>query len=148
MKLILLTDVPKIGRKHDVVWVADGYARNVLVPQKKAAYATPAAIKNVEHLKKAAAQGHAKTEGAFEAALVSLDGGVVTLAAKANERGHLFAGVDAEEIAAAVKQEKGMELNAGDIDLPSPLKEIGEYEIFVRRGERTARFMLRIKKSE
>ena len=98
MKIILLKDIPKVGRKYDIKNVADGYALNMLIPRGLAQIATPQAEKNIESMK-AKDMVEKKVQG--ELLLKSLDvikTLVINIKEKANDKGHLFAGITKERL--------------------------------------------------
>jgi large subunit ribosomal protein L9 len=130
MQIILMEKVQKLGDLGDLVKVKDGYARNYLIPQKKARRATPAALQEFEarraELEKAAAD---KLEAAREFA-AKLEGIVVTLARKAGVDGRLFGSVTNHDIAEGLEAQ-GFEIEKSAIYMPSggPLKTLGEVSL-------------------
>ena len=129
MKVILLQDVPKIGRKFDIKDVSDGYAMNALLPKGLAVKATP---QKIAELEKRSAE-HEKEREAQNKETVSciqrLDGDVVVITAKANEQGGLFKALTETDIVSVVQAEKNIALPSDVIDLPDHLKHIGEHEV-------------------
>ncbi|ACX53212.1 ribosomal protein L9 [Ammonifex degensii KC4] len=132
MRVILLKDVPSLGKAGEVVNVAEGYARNYLIPRR---LAEPADEKKMAELKRRAEQ-KAKAEAAkLEAAKKladQLSATTLTLKVRAGEGGKLFGAVTAKEIAAAIAQELGTEIDKKQVMLESPIKEIGTYTVEVR----------------
>src|SRR3989344_2813830 len=104
MKIILKEDVRGVGRKYEVKDVADGYARNFLIARGKAALATPQAEKNAEGALRAAEAGRVKMETALAENIKKLDGEVVVISAKANEKGSLFAGLGSVHLASLLEK--------------------------------------------
>ena len=104
MKIILLKDVPKVGKKHETKEVPDGYGRNFLLKRGLAEIATASAIKRVEEIKKTAAVEKKIQEDLLMKNLEDLNDITITLKEKANEEGHLFAGIHKEEI---ISEKKG-----------------------------------------
>src|SRR6266850_366694 len=99
MKVILLKNVDKLGKKFDIKEVSNGHALNLLMPQGLAIAATPAAIKRVE-AEKAKSEGERKVhEELLIQNLAAIEGATVSISGKANDKGHLFAGLKAEDIA-------------------------------------------------
>lgn len=128
MRVILLQDIEHLGRKHDVKDVADGHARNFLLPRKLAKLATPTAIRKAEVMKK-------KLEAEAEAALKrtetlagKVDGFELHITEKANETGTFFASITAAKIADALK-ENNFGVQKDHVILPEPIKEPGEYDV-------------------
>lgn len=131
MQIILLEKVVNLGNLGEVVKVKDGYARNFLIPQKKAKRATPAALAEFEarraELEKLAAEKLAAAQGAAE----KLTGTVVTVARKAGMDGRLFGSVGNADIAEALKA-AGFDVDKASIRMPEgPLKAIGEFPLDV-----------------
>jgi len=131
MKVILTKDVPKLGIKYDVKEVSAGYARNFLFSRGLAEQATDKILKSVEIKKKQASQEKEISQDILEKNLVAIDGLRLTAEEKANEKGHLFAGVHKEEIVKILKEQKHVEIPPELIELEHPIKEIGEHKIKV-----------------
>lgn len=132
MKIILLQDVPEIGKKYDVKNVASGYARNFLIPRRLAELATSALIKSAEIKKKQAGQKKEIHKDILSKNIESLENLRVSIEEKANEKGHLFAGIHKEEISKILKEQKHLDIPPEFIELEHPIKEIGEHKIPVR----------------
>lgn len=130
MKIILLNDVNNIGKKGDVKEVADGYARNFLLPQKLAEAATKEAVKKIETIKNKITEGNKKDLEKNEKLASELDGRKVIIKAKEKD-GKLFGSIGAKEIAKELKKQK-MEIEEETIIFGDPIKEIGEKEVLVR----------------
>lgn len=142
MRIILLKDIPKIGRKNDIKNVSDGYAMNFLFPNKLAEQATQKKIENIETLK----SQHKEEEEIHQDLLLknmrSLDGARVEIKCKANEKGHLFRGIHIEEIAEELKKQDHIDLKPEYIKLKHPIKEAGEFDITAKVGDAKAVFKL------
>lgn len=135
MKVILLQDVPNVGRKYEVKNVSDGYARNFLIPRNLAQIATTQTIQAIETKKKQLEQEREIHKDILEKNIESLSGVRLEIKEKANEKGHLFAGINKEEIAIILKEQKHIEIPSNIIELKQPIKEIGEYKIKVKDKE-------------
>ena len=131
MKIILLKDVKKIGRKYDIKEVADGYAMNSLIPANVAVPATASYIKFVEEKKKLDSLTKEEFKKMFEFALSKLPDGKLHISGKVNDKGHLFAGINKEKIIDEFKKETGVILSDDHFELEKPLKEVGEHKIEV-----------------
>jgi large subunit ribosomal protein L9 len=132
MRIVLRDDVDNLGQKGDMVDVADGYARNFLVPRGLAIKATPGAQKQADAMKRnREAQDRRSREGA-QALATRLAGGTVELKVRAGEGGRLFGSVTAADIADAVQAQLGVELDRRKLDLDEPLKELGVVDVRVR----------------
>lgn len=146
MKVIFLKDVPKIGKRHETKNIADGYASNFLIPNGLAIAATPDAVKRIA-TEKGREDGERKVhEDLLIKNLKEIDGKSVTMTETANEKGHLFAGIHAAEIVPAVFKETQVQIAPEFIVLEKPIKEVGEYTINLKVGDRSAKFKLVIKK--
>lgn len=129
MKIILLKDVKKIGKKYEIKDVADGYALNSLIPSDIAVPATSSYIKLIEAKKKQSALMKEDFKKAFEYAVSKLPEGKLHVGGKVNEKGHLFAGIHVEQIIEEFKKETGVILCSEHFEMEKPLKEIGEHVI-------------------
>ena len=145
MKIILLKDIKKIGKKYEVKDVADGYALNMLIPGKMAIPATPGNMNMIDAKKKADMFEVAKNDAELQKALNEIKGISIEMKGKVNDKGHLFAGIHKDEIITAVKKQKGVNLVAEHVILEKPIKEVGEHSIIVKVGEREVVFKLNIK---
>lgn len=128
MKVILLQDIPKIGKKFDVKEVADGYARNFLLPKGLIKPATEEALKTLEAEKLAAAKKAEEELKMVEQTVSQLDGQEIEIFSKADESGKLFGAITPLKIAKVLK-EKGFEAKKNQIKIAEPIKTIGEHEI-------------------
>lgn len=134
MKIILLKDVEKLGKAGDIKEVADGYARNFLIPGALAETATPSSIKKAEVLRSLQVKKAEMNLKETEEFIAKIDGFSVKITAKANENGQLFGSVTAAmiiEALAAALGEKTLNINEAQIAIKEPIKEIGEYPIII-----------------
>ena len=145
MKIILLQDIKGTGKKGEVKVVADGYALNSLIPNKKAIIATPSEIKKLEAEKIRKMETEKVQEELLSKNLKDVDGKTVELIEKVNDIGHLFASVHNQEIAKLFNDRLGFAIKPEHIDLEKPIKEAGEHLINIKIGEKTATVKLFIK---
>jgi large subunit ribosomal protein L9 len=131
MKVILLVDIPKLGRKNDIKEVADGYARNFLIPKKMAIIATPEKIKEIERLKQQEEMKKRQELALYEQWARRMKNIKLEFPIKADEKGKLFGSLHKEEIIAELKKFE-IELSEKQIILDKPLKEVGEYLIKIK----------------
>ena len=126
MKVLLLEDVKGSGKKGEVINVSDGYARNYLLPRKMAEPADAQAI-NAANIQKSAAQHRKFTAGikARETAQ-ALEGHSIHVKARVGENGKLFGTVSGKEIAAALKEQEGVDVDRKKISV-DPIRALGEY---------------------
>lgn len=132
MKVILLEDVKKVGKKGEIVEVSDAYARNVLLRKNVGVEATPANL-NTLKLKKAndekvAAENLAEAQSLKE----KIEKGSVALKVKSGEGGKLFGSVSNGQIADAIKEQMGIEIDRRKIVIASPIKNIGDMTVDVK----------------
>jgi large subunit ribosomal protein L9 len=131
VKLILREDVPKLGHAGDVVSVKPGYARNFLLPQGKAALASEAKVKELEHHKRLIGEKVARELKDLSATRDRLEQLLLEVEAQAGEEGRLFGSVTAIQIAELLG-EKGFEIDRRKIEIAEPIKEVGEHIVPVR----------------
>jgi large subunit ribosomal protein L9 len=132
MKVVLRDDVENLGRKGDVVDVADGYARNYLVPRGLAMKATKGVVAQAESMRRNRAARDARERDAAQATATTIAGIRLEISARAGEGGKLFGSVTAADVAEALLAQKGVEVDRrriGGID--EPVKELGEVEVEV-----------------
>ncbi|MSU55404.1 MAG: 50S ribosomal protein L9 [Candidatus Taylorbacteria bacterium] len=144
MKIILLQDIPKIGKKYDIKTVSDGHALNLLIPKGLAEIATPKALLKVEKLKTEDVAHKKIQEDLLIMNLKAIEGVTLEIKEKANEKGHLFAGVHKEEIIAHMKKDKHIDLLPDFIVLDKPIKEVGDYTIEIKVKGKIAKLKLNI----
>lgn len=144
MKVILLQDVPGMGGKYEIKNVSDGYARNFLIPRKLAQIATTQSIQSIEKQKKQKEQEKEVQKDILGKNIEALENLTISVTEKANEKGHLFAGIHREEISRILKEQKQIDIPPDIIELEKPIKEIGEYKIKVKDKE----FMLKVTSNE
>jgi len=131
MEVILKEDVPSLGHRGDLVKVADGFARNYLLPRKMALQATQANKAVVEQMKNAAARRSATEKAQAEALAVKLEPVVLDFTRKSGEAGHLFGSVTSADIATALAA-KGFEIDRRKIVLDEPLKSVGDFKVAIK----------------
>lgn len=138
MKIILLDDVPKLGRRGEVRDVSDGYARNYLLPQKLALNATTGNLKNLETIKAAHEARAGKLRSAAEVQAQLIEGLTFAQTRQASDEGRLFGSVGKADVAAFLAQ-NGLNVERRRIVLDEPIKTLGEFSVPVRlHGDITA----------
>lgn len=142
MRIILLRDVPKVGRKYETKNVPDGYGRNFLIKNGLAEMATDGAMKRIQEIKKTAEIEKKIQEDLLMKNLGDINGIVITLKEKANDEGHLFAGVHKDEIISEIKKETRLDMSPEYIELDKPIKKTGEFDINVSVNGKKAKFKL------
>ena len=132
MKVILTQSVEALGDKGDVVDVADGYARNYLVPKKLAVKASDGALKQAEAMRVAREESARRDLEAAQDLADQLAGTRVVVAARAGDSGNLFGSIGAPDIAEAIAKFTGIDVDRKIIDVREPIKEIGLHEVTLR----------------
>jgi len=132
MKVILTKDVQGTGKAGEVKDVADGYARNFLIPRKLAIPATGGALKTVEQ-RKAAEEKRAATEEASARALADrLTSAPVVLTARVGDQGRLYGSITSADIADQLSSHLGQPIDKRKIDLDEPIRQLGTHEVTIR----------------
>ena len=141
MRIILTHDVDDLGHKGDVVDVADGYARNYLVPRSFAIKATNGALRQAETMRLAREEALAAAKDEAETFAQSLTGTRVVIAANAGDEGKLFGSIGEADIAAAITKFTGIEVDPKLVVLDAPIKDIGLHEVALQ-PHREVQFMV------
>ena len=132
MKVILRSDVAGLGRKGEVMDVADGYFRNFLSPKGLALKASAGAEAQAEAMRRAASLRDAATKADAEEVATKVVPMRFTIAAKAGDGGRLFGSVSAADIVSAVDEQAGVSLEARTLELDAPLKDLGEHMVMCK----------------
>ena len=132
MKVILIKDVEDLGQHGDVVDVADGYARNYLVPRSYAIKATDGSLRQADSMRLAREEALRAALEDAETFAESLTGTRVVVAAHAGDEGKLFGSIGESDIATAITKFTGIEVDRKLIALDAPIKEIGLHEVALR----------------
>lgn len=143
MKVILLRDVAKIGRRNDIVDLPDGYAQNQLIPKKWAEPATPANIKKITTQKAVNAAHDEAEQSRFDEVVKSLQSDMLQVEAGPDDNGHLFKAVHENEIVASAKA-KGLALETAWVQIAKPIKSLGVQEITLKRGTKSVACQIEI----
>jgi large subunit ribosomal protein L9 len=137
MKVILKQNVESLGKTGDIVKVADGHARNFLIPRGLAMEANVKSIRAVEHDKALILKRAAKEKEKAEALRDRLSGVSVTISRRSGEQDKLFGSVGAKDIEQALK-DQGLEIDRKDIVLEEPIKSVGEFAVKVKLSQGVA----------
>jgi large subunit ribosomal protein L9 len=130
MKVILLKDIQKLGKRNDVKEVADGYARNFLLPKKMAIAATESALKELKLKRKQQEELAEKELKEIQAAVQKLEGIEIEIRAKVDKNGRLYAGIGPQQIINALS-DKNFDVKNVQIELKDQIKELGEKEVIL-----------------
>ena len=132
MKVILTEDVSDLGKKGDVVDVADGYARNYLVPKSKAVKASTGAMRQAETMREARAESEKRALEEADRIKTALEGTKVVIAARAGDEGKLYGSIGTADVAEAIKKFAGVDLDRKTIEIDEAIREIGLHEVTIR----------------
>ncbi len=134
MKVVFIKDVTRVGRAGEVKEVADGYAKNFLLPKKLALPATPSSIKMAEALLRKEEQGQQlHAEELIEVAR-QLEGLSLDFKMKVMEEGRLYGSIRDNQIAEELKRLTGIDIERTRIELLEPIRQLGSYELTIRLG--------------
>jgi large subunit ribosomal protein L9 len=127
MQVILLKDIEKLGDRFDVVNVKPGYGRNYLIPQGFAQVANKGNMEKLDEIKAREAALEAQRSAEYKALIAKLEAQSLTIGAKAGASGKIFGSVTNVQIAAAIKDTMGLDVERKKIDVPEDIKELGSY---------------------
>ncbi|MCQ3804042.1 MAG: 50S ribosomal protein L9 [bacterium] len=134
-RLILTEDIAGLGYKGEVVEVAPGYARNYLIPRRKAVKATPKAIAHIQALKQAKLAEYLRRKTQAEQVATRLVGKMVVIAARASDAGNLYGSVGSKDVVEAVRRDTGFQLEPTHVVLEAPIRKIGAFPVTIRPHE-------------
>jgi len=138
MKVILMTDVPALGHRGETRDVANGYARNFLLPRKLAVPATPANLKNVEHLKRQRAKEEHRALESARATAARIDALTLVVRARASEDGRLYGSVSAQDVVEFLERNQ-VPVEKRRVQLEEAIKTTGDFKVPIRlHGDVTA----------
>jgi large subunit ribosomal protein L9 len=129
MRVLLRGDVQGIGRRGDIVTVSDGFARNYLFPTGQALKATEAMHGQASAMRRARDMRNARSEEAARTVVQVLANVTITIPARAGATGRLFGSVSAHDVVEAIRDQKGVELDQGAVELPEPIKALGPVDV-------------------
>lgn len=145
MEVVLLEDVKSLGKKGQVVKVNEGYARNFILPKKLGVEATPKNLNDLKLQKANADKIAAEQLAAAKALGEKLGASSVTLSIKAGDNGKAFGSVSGKEIAKAIQDQLGLDIDKKKLVLPEPLKTFGSHEVPVKlHKDVTAKLMVKV----
>ena len=132
MKIILRADVDRLGNKGDLLDVADGYARNYLLPRGLALAATTGALAQAESMREARSRRDAADRESAEAVRDRLSSSVVRIPAQSGTDGRLFGSVTATDVSTAVEAQTGVAVDRRRVHLEEPIKSLGVHQVPVK----------------
>ena len=134
MQVILIQDVNNLGGVAELVTVKNGYGRNYLIPQKLAVEASPGNIKQMEEKLKHLAKKEAKLLAEINSVIATLKDGALKIGAKTGTSGKIFGSVTSVQIARAIREQKGYEIDRRRITITDDIKELGTYKAHIDFG--------------
>ncbi len=137
MQVILIQDVNNLGGANELVTVKNGYGRNYLIPQKFALEASPINIKQKQEKVKHQAKKEAKLLAELNSVIAVLKDGALKIGAKTGTSGKIFGSVTTVQIARAIKEQKGYEIDRRRISMTEDIKELGAYKANIDFGNGT-----------
>ena len=132
MRVVLRTDVERVGKKGDILEVADGFARNYLIPKGRAIKATPGVQAQAEAMRRSRDVKDARDREGAEAVARRLVPVVIRIPARAGREGKLFGSVTAADVAEAVVAQAGIELDRRKLHIDEPIRTVGSHEVPVK----------------
>ena len=132
MRVVMRTDVDGVGKKGDIIEVADGFARNYLIPKGRAIKATPGVQAQATAMRRSRDLKDAKDRESAEVVARTLVPKVITITARAGAEGKLFGSVTATDIITAVSEQAGVDLDRRKLQLDEPLKTLGTHHVPVK----------------
>lgn len=147
MKVILLKSVPKVGKKNQIVEVADGYAQHALLPKKLAIPATAKAVAALEVQLANDVTERKIQHQLLDAAISAIEAESFQIHTKANDKGHLFSKIDVDDIARELMNIRRIAIDSKKMQIVGgPIKDIGTYTIKIADGEYSGSFVLQVQK--
>jgi large subunit ribosomal protein L9 len=131
MKVILQKTVDRLGAPGDVAEVADGYARNYLIPRGLAVKAEKGTVRHAESLKRAHETRTEAQKGEFESVAARIIQTPVVVMGRAGDEGKLFGSITAADIAEALSAQAGVQVDRRDVHLDEPIRSVGTHEVTV-----------------
>ncbi|MEY2565520.1 MAG: large subunit ribosomal protein [Actinomycetota bacterium] len=132
MRVVLRTDIENVGKKGDILDVADGFARNYLIPKGRAIAATKGVQSQADAMRRSRDKKDTADREAAEVVARTLVPAVIRIAAKAGAEGKLFGSVTTSDLAESVQSQTGVELDRRRIHLDEPIRSVGTHEVPVK----------------
>lgn len=148
MEVILIENVQKLGKKFETIDVKKGYALNYLIPQGLARTATNSTLKSLQKQREIHKQKREEKEKELAQKLSTLAGTALTLTRKANDQGHLFAGISPDDIVDALNDKEGIEVDPDYIILEHGIKEVGEHKVPIHIQDKSIELTLSVEAEE
>jgi large subunit ribosomal protein L9 len=137
MRVVFLKDVPGIAKTGEVKEVADGYARNYLIPRKLASLVTSQATSQLESQLNSRARKQAQVTENLSKIADRLNGKEITIKAKVGTKDRLYGSITSADIAGELSRATGIDVDKRKIELPEPIRELGSYDVTIRLARDT-----------
>lgn len=144
MEVLLLQDIPGVGKKSDLIVVGDGFALNFLLPRRAALVATPLVRKRYADLIRRRAVERDVESSAKRDAAAAVSGKTITITKKATKAGKLYAGISEAMIVAEIQKQLAVTVKEDDVNLPEHLKSIGSHVLGVQMGDQKVQVTVKI----
>lgn len=148
MKVLLLTDVPRVGRRYEIKELSPGYARNFIIKHKWGEVATPERIAWAERERARIAGERALHEDLLLKNLARLAESTLTIKERANEQGHLFRGIGKDRIVSEIRNTFRIDIGEEHLDLSKPLKETGTHAVTLVVRDRKERLSVLVERAD
>ncbi len=132
MKVIFIEEVASVAKAGDIKDVADGYARNYLIPRKMAMLATPRAVSEAKAVLERKTLERVQTEEELRQLAADLEGKEFTVTAKTGGKDKLYGSITGADIVAEIKRASGLDVDRRKIDMESPIRQVGSYEVAIK----------------
>lgn len=143
MKVILLTDIPKVGNKYDVKDFKEGYAQNVLLSKGLACLATKQELAKLEDRKRLMEKKREEEVQSFMNLISSVNNTIITIKAKANDKGHLFKAVGPQDVVHAIRDMTGINVDEKSIKMDN-IKNIGLHNVSIKKGDKSGECQIKV----
>lgn len=143
MKVILLTDVPKVGNRYDVKDLKEGYAQNVLIARGLACLATEKELAKIEQRKKESEKRKLEEIRSFEELINAVNDKKIIIKTKTNEKGNLFKSINNHDVRDAIKKETGLEIEDKFIVMDH-IKTVGLHKVLIKMGDKKGECTLEV----
>jgi large subunit ribosomal protein L9 len=143
MKVILLTDVPKVGNKYDVKDFKEGYAQNVLISKGLACLATKSELAKLEDRKNKIEKKIKEDDELFMSLISSINSKIITIKTKTNEKGHLFKSVSPHDVTTAIKEITNIDIDEKSLKMDH-IKSVGLYTIDIKKGDKKGECKIKV----
>lgn len=144
MEILLLQDIPNVGKKNDLLVVGDGYALNCLLPLRKALVATPTVRRRYAEVIRKRAEEKMNEKAMKDSAAATLAGKEIAFARKATKTGKLYAAITEKNIVEALKDQHSIDIAEDTVEITEPIKALGTFEIAVNIAESAQKVKVKV----